>query len=1712
MKKIFNTSIPIIIFALAFIIIQCNGNSFEDYKKERLVESHVLTPDNTPPSIANANATANNKVTIVFSEELNTAAATDPLNYHIQGNNRVDVLGGPDAPVLNSPDNNTVTLTVSTSPNYRMQQGKSYTLLVQNVSDISNNKIIYSFATFLGIGPVVSEIWRDTVKMPESGPYSYINSTSMDLTIKGTNVDYYQYSFDGSVWSSEIPVSSHIILSSLSEGYHSIKVIGKDNSGLWQDANQATTTGWTTDVTPPTALLSHIPANVTALSDIDIVVSGSDVSTYRYKINSESYSSYVSKSNRITRTDLPDGDYILYVIARDEAGNEQSSPTTCSWTISQSMLVAVLLNTPIKNTNITFTDIIVSGTDVLYYEYSLDNGLWSLITGIGQTIRLTDLPDGQHTLKVRGFIEPLEFGGQPEDSATEYTWTVDTIDPVCILSNLPANFTNSQNTYITVAGDAAKYRYRVNSGTLSGQYNVSDPIELLALGEGSYTIKVMGIDEAGNEQNEANSTNYTWTVDMTPPRAVLSGTPANPSQVSSINITVGGVGAVAYKYNLDSDGWTGEISNISQSVSRVGLSEGSHTLSVVVRDTAGNWQSMQNSTDCVWIIDTNWPTAVLTDTPALVTNIQSADITVTGVGVYKYEYSIDGSPYSTERELVTYPGITLSDLIVGSHTISVIACDRAGNWQPELNSTSYTWTIDTDIPTAVLSNKPSAKTNSQSINITVGGNIVSYKYRIDGGAWDVETVIATPISLSGLSESSHTIDVIGKKTGPDQWQTVANATTYSWIIDITSPAAVLLTKPANPTSSQSASIQISGIGGVNTYRYSLDNPGIYGSDILLSENDTIALINLSAGDHTIYVLAKDVATNEQASPTTYTWTVDTSVPVAVLSNTPANPTNLQSMDITVGGTNIVSYKYRIDGGTWSSEIDIVTHISRVGMTAGNHTVSAVGKNAAGTWQDIISSTDYTWIIDISAPTASDITFSNLPANPTNSTSADVTVGGVGIVKYMYKLDSGSWNSETVVANHIILSGLLSPQSHTLYVIGCDAAGNWLNTSSAKTYTWSVDDTQAIAVMSNVPANPTNSQSANITIGGVEDYRFRLDAGAWDDNGGSYYSVGTYPNINLSGLSETSHTIEVSGRNATHVEQSSPTTYTWTIDITPPAASLSNLPVNHTYSTSANITVDGTGVVAYQYKVDAGIWLPSGSEKSVDFSIVLSGLSVGSHTIYVKGKDNAGNWQLDGIATSYSWIIDQPPLISPTVYDEGTNSTNSLLTFTWIKPDGTQDVKIQIAADSGFSDIIYGGTNGVSIGNVSFYQFIVTATDKQAYFARVSVNSSTGIPVSDPSWKAWGTASDGINIVGSVSGRVKDGISTSDVSGAQVDIMKMSDSSLIATTTTDSTGNFAFGNIPIGVNYYKLAISKATYNNTGKNNITVSQGDETNVGILFLILTSATAGTISGDVVNANDGVDVASATISVYTWDSVLQTSTTTNSTGDFSTSSVPAGVYSVKVTKAGFFDLLVDNVAINGNKAIGTQALCEVLQEPQVRVVLLWGATPEDLDLHLVGPTTKTLTTGNTGVNPNNRFHTYWSSQKSFNESTGTYYSNGDPGGVRSTASLVQDDTTSYGPEAQNLFRWGGGQFARGYYTYTVHRWYSSLGSTWGTIPITMRIYDSQGMARELNFPGPPSTDLTYWKAFKINIQGNSRAQRSIIILNQFGTLDYSTKSTLDW
>ncbi len=1639
MKKI---TLLITTIILAALVASCSGNAFDDYKKTRetrLVPGPV--EDLTAPSISGTEAVEADRIRITFSENVDPASAQELSNYHIQGINRIVVKN------IEMPDEKTVDLVLWTDrEEHRMKSGIQYTLLVQNVADENENVISYRTDNFTGKGWVVATITAD---VPAS-----TNQESINVTVAGDNIVGYQYSVDNGAWSREYSVVQNISITGLAEGAHELRVVGKHSDGSWQEINYSSKLNWTVDLTPPEARISSAPEAVTEETNIEFTFNGTDVTAYRYLLESDdlvlggTWSGETPVSEALSLVDLDAGSYIISIIAQDTAGNWQAELDATVYNfriIEPGQIVVTLSNLPDEKSNDSAASVSIGGVGAYYYTYSIDGSDWSQLYSIATPVELENLSQGSHTLRVRG----ADFSAsiQPEEEAIQYTWNIDSIAPVAVLENLPAVESSDRSIYVSVTGnDIVRYRYRLDGSTWSGYFEVTDPIEINSLGEGSHTLGVSAVDEFGNEQiDQTAATEHTWTIDLTAPEAALGGSPPELANTNIINITVGGTDVVGYKYRIDTGLWSMEHP-IADTIALAGLTETSHQLRVIARDAAGNWQAIDAPTTISWTIDATAPAASLSNLPADPTPLRDISIIVGGVGVVAYKYSLDdASPdWSAKSEIdIALPVTNGTQLAETTHNLYVIARDAAGNWQTDADRTIITWTVDTSIPEAVLSNTPDAETSDTTASITVGGDsITNYKYRVDYEASFSSVIsVGTPISLTGLSEGEHAVYVVGQKGA--QWQTTDNATVYRWTVDNIAPVADLDNKPNDVTNATDVSITVGGIGVV-AYKYSLDNASpSWGAMTEIDAATPVSETGLSETTHNIYVIARDAAGNWQADAdrTTYTWRVDTASAVAELNNVPGSPTSMASADILVGPLTLEGYKYRFstdgsapDDEVWSPVLPIEQHIVLDSLPDSTIILEVIGKDIYGNWQEVVDATTVTWTIDTSLPTAK---LTGLPSEQTTSTGLDITVGtedgSAAVNTYKYKLDEGAWqdggdaDNGINAINHITATGL-SDGYHRLYVIGKSESGMWQSISNATSYTWKIDSSAPVASLVSAPAN----------------------------NG-------------------------------------------------------------DTTDTFVNISVGGDGVVAYKYVLnDASPDWGGIGEQDVSSTISQSGLTPGnSYSLRVIGRDSIGNWQSVPTLLQWNVVFIEAPKVSSSSYEN-----DILVSFSWDNPANTGNVEIQVAgakADgtADFDNPLYQGV----IGNVGSYNYIADTESKGSrYFARVKVQDVSS------NWSVnWGEASDGVEVTGSISGLVKD-TDNNTIDGATITLRYMSDNSIVltneetpqdVTVQTGSDGRFLIENVPVGTNRYRLVCEVDT-RNTVKNNVTVVAGENTDIGSMYLVPSGASQGDITGTLVDANTASIIEGATVTVYGWnvglgDFTVAGSGTTNSSGYYTVSNVPAGTYTVIISNDNYFDLTVDNQVVNGTLPMGRQAICEILSEPQVRVIVLWGNTPDDLDLHLVGPSSQNVSDSD---GDSDRFHTYWSGHKSFDEITGGYSGSGDTTGSSSTASLVQDITSGgYGPEAMNLYRHAGVQYARGIYTFTVHNW---SGTTWmpAGSAITMRVYDSLGMAREINFPttGWSASNPRYWKAAKIDVQGIGRSNRKIHVVNQFADLTYGSKESMDW
>jgi Big-like domain-containing protein len=201
---------------------------------------------------------------------------------------------------------------------------------------------------------------------------------------------------------------------------------------------------------------------------------------------------------------------------------------------------------------------------------------------------------------------------------------------------------------------------------------------------GSHSLRAVARDAANNTTTSAA---VTVTVrDVLPPTVTLTAPSSGATVSGTTTVSASAsdnVAVVGVQFRLDGAALGSEdtAAPYSASWNTVGATEGSHTLSAVARDAAGN-STISASVTVTVANDTVAPTVALTSPAA---GSVSGTVTVAAsasdnVGVTSVQFRLDGAalgaddtsaPYS-----VAWDTTTAAD---GSHTLSAIARDAAGN-------------------------------------------------------------------------------------------------------------------------------------------------------------------------------------------------------------------------------------------------------------------------------------------------------------------------------------------------------------------------------------------------------------------------------------------------------------------------------------------------------------------------------------------------------------------------------------------------------------------------------------------------------------------------------------------------------------------------------------------------------------------------------------------------------------------------------------------------------------------------------------------------------------------------------------------------------------------------------------------------------------------------------------------------------------------------
>ncbi|HSS04152.1 MAG TPA: hypothetical protein VLK89_03050, partial [Solirubrobacterales bacterium] len=686
------------------------------------------------------------------------------------------------------------------------------------------------------------------------------------------------------------------------------------------------------------------------------------------------------------------------------------------------------------------------------------------------------LAEGSHSFEVRA----IDAAGNTDQTPATFSWSVDTVAPDTQITTHPSALTNSAAASFAFNGSdpggsgIASFECRLDSSQAADWAPCSSPRAYSGLAEGSHSFEVRAIDAAGN--TDQTPATFSWTVDTQPsdtqpPDTQITAHPAGLTNSTAASFVFngtdpGGSGVASIQCRIDSSA-PGAWAPCSSPKSYSGLADGAHTFEVRAIDAAANTDASPAA--FTWTVDTQAPETQITTNPAALTNGTAASFAFngndgSGSGITSFECRIDSNqaadwaPCSSPREF--------TNLSEGSHTFEVRALDQAGN--TDASPATFSWSVDTVAPDTQITTHPSTLTNSAAASFAFNGSdpsgsgIASFECRIDSSKAADWAPCSSPKSYSGLAEGAHAFEVRAVDVAAN---TDASPAVFTWTVkaqpaDTQPPDTQITTHPSALTNSAAASFAFNGSdpggSGIASFECRLD-AGTWGP---CSSPRNYA--NLSGGRHSFEVRAIDQAGNTDASPASFTWTIDTAAPDTQIITHPSTVTSSAAASFTFSGSDglgsgVASFQCRLDSSKAADWAPCSSPRSYTKLSGGRHSFEVRAIDQAGNTDAAPAS--FSWTVDTAAPNTQIATH---PATLVNRTSARFTFtgsdpGGSGVASFQCRLDSNKtadWATCKSPHRYTNLSG----GTHTFQVRAIDAAGNADATPAS--FTWVVKTTKA----------------------------------------------------------------------------------------------------------------------------------------------------------------------------------------------------------------------------------------------------------------------------------------------------------------------------------------------------------------------------------------------------------------------------------------------------------------------------------------------------------------------------------------------------------------------------------------------------------------------------------------------------------------------------
>ncbi|WAC66772.1 Ig-like domain-containing protein [Agrococcus sp. SL85] len=776
------------------------------------------------------------------------------------------------------------------------------------------------------------------------------------------------------------------LVDELAEGEHLVEASQADPAGNVSDADAI---AFEVDRTADAAPSIEAPVDGSVTGDTTPVVSGSGAagSTVTVEVDGvEAGTAPVDGDGRWSLQlvdELAEAEHVVEATQSDPAGNV-SEADAIAFEIDLTAPEAPVIEVPADGSTIGSPTPTVSGSGepgatvqvtvdgaVVGSAPVLGDGSWAVPV-------TTPLDEGEHTAEAT----QADPSGNASEAATS-SFTVDLTAPDAPVIEAPADGSTIGDATPTVTGTGELRAVVAVSvdGAEAGVATVLDdgtwalPL-VTPLAEGERTATATQTDPAGNASGAASST---FEVDLTAPDAPVIETPADGAVLADAQPTVGGAGEPGSTVTVTVDGvevgtapvepdgtWTLPLP--------APLAEGEHVIGATQTDAAGNGSEADSATI---LIDLTAPEAPSIEAPVDGVVLADPRPTVRGTGEPGATVAVlvDGSPVGTApvdgEGAWTLP--LAAPLADGERTIGATQEDLAGNASEAAEVVVVVDTVAPDAPVilapvegALLADAtPTVRGTGEAgatVSVTIDGVPAGDALVDDDGSWTLPTT--TP-----LADGEHVVEAVQT----DAAGNASAADAVAFAVDATAPAAPVIERPADGSSTNDATPTIGGTGEPGaTVAVSIDGTPVGSAPVDGGGGWSLELASpLEDGERTAVATQEDAAGNG-SPPDASTFLVDTVAPAAPVIDTPADGSTTgdatpviagtgeprATLSVTLDGAELGTVEVALDG-TWSIAV-------AEPLADGTHTAAAVQSDAAGNTSEAAGST---FVIDRAAPAA-----------------------------------------------------------------------------------------------------------------------------------------------------------------------------------------------------------------------------------------------------------------------------------------------------------------------------------------------------------------------------------------------------------------------------------------------------------------------------------------------------------------------------------------------------------------------------------------------------------------------------------------------------------------------------------------------------------------------------------------------------------------------